>query len=365
MENICILQWDEEKFLRSKDEWNELLSRSNADALFLSWEWQATWWKVFSDPENMTLHIFAATASDGKLIGLAPLYSSTVTTKKIKTNRLQFIGNCWRGKATMLTELLDFIVDKSNSKNITRDLCVDIFSQEHWDEFILPYLSLQSETYQSLIENKLYSKCYFRHAEKYNSYYLNTQGEFKKYTENLGKNTRLKLINRRALFEKLGNTTYERMLSDNIDDKFDLLNNLHSKRWTKPVFDGDRLLFNSTIAKLMAKKNCLNFSTLSIDNEPVSIQYNYVVNQHNYNIQAGFDEEFHNKISLGYLHFGYEIEASFHEKINVYDFLAGEGKNTQYKERLTNSYLGMVDLQIIRNPILKTLYRLYDFFKYK
>ena len=155
------------------------------------------------------------------------------------------------------------------------------------------------------------------------------------------------------------------MLSDNIDDKIDLLNNLHSKRWIKPVFNGDRLLFNSSVAKLMAKKNCLNFSILSVNNEPVSIQYNYVVNQHNYNIQAGFDEEFHKKISLGYLHFGYEIEACFHEQTNVYDFLAGEVKNTQYKERLTNSYLSMVDLQIIRNPILKTLYKSYDFFNKK
>jgi hypothetical protein len=365
MVNIQIQQWDKDRFFQSRKEWNELLKSSNSDQLFLSWEWQSTWWKIFSEPEDvnsarMELKLYVATTDDGSLVGIAPLYLTTVYTKKIiKTKRLQFIGNCWRGKPTMLTELLDFIVISTQSKNVVRALYSHIKKIKDWDEFVIPFLNVQSETYQLLSNENLLPRCYLRHAEEYKSYYLNIKGQFQDYAKNLGKNTRLKFINRRKMFQELGETSFTRMLTDNIKENFNLLNKLHIKRWGKPIFYGKRLEFNQLAAELLAERYCLNFSVLSLNHEPVSIQYNFVINKHNYNIQAGFDETFHKKISLGYLHFGYEIEASFTEQISTYDFLAGEGKNTQYKERLTNDYLQMIDLQIVRKPALKMLYKFY------
>ena len=369
MANVHVQLWDEERFFRSRKEWNELLKNSNSDQLFLSWEWQSTWWKVFSkpegaDPERMELRLYVATTTDGTLLGIAPLYITTVYTKNIiKTKRLQFIGNCWRGKSTMLTELLDFIAISTQSKNVVRALYSHIYSIKDWDEFVIPFLDMQSETYQLLSAENLLPRCYLRHAEEYKSYYLNIKGPFQDYTKKLGKNTRLKFINRRKMFQELGDTSCKRMLTENINENFNLLNRLHSKRWGKPIFYGKRLEFNQSVAGLLAERNCLNFSVLSLNHEPVSIQYNFVINKHNYNIQAGFDEAFHKKISLGYLHFGYEIDASFTEQYTVYDFLAGEGKNTQYKERLTNDYLQMVDLQIVRKPLLRIFYKLYRLFR--
>ena len=363
MEKVHIQQWDEERFFSSRKEWTDLLARSDSDQLFLSWEWQSSWWQVFAETDSMQLTLLAATNEDGTLIGLAPLYCSTIKTKKIiTTRRLQFIGNCWRERSTMPTELLDFIIDSSQSKNIIRAFYAYINRLKDWDEIIFPYLNLKSETCQLLIDEDLLHNCYLRHTETYSSYYLKTSGDFKKYTDNLGKNTRLKLINRRKVFAALGDTSFERMLSTNLDQNFELLNFLHEKRWGRPVFENKRLEFNRQVAKLMAERNCLNFSILSLNNKPVSIQFNYVINNWNYNIQAGFDESLHKKISLGYLHFGYEIEASFEQQYKAYDFLAGEGKNTPYKERLTDTYISMTDLQIIRKPLLKILYRSYSLF---
>jgi len=362
MQNIHIQQWDEDRFFHSKNEWNKLLKQSKSDQLFLSWEWQSTWWRTFNDADSMKLRIYVATTDDGTLVGIAPLYLTTVSTaKKFKTRRLQFIGNCWRGKSTMLTELLDFIVDGTRSEDVIRVLYEHIHSLKCWDELIIPFLNTKSETYQLLLNKNLLPNCYLRHAEKYDSYYLTLEGSFQNYTKNLGKNTRLKLINRRKLFDKLGDTSFERMLSSDINEKFRLLNDLHHKRWNKPVFEGKRLKFNKTVSSLLAERGGLSFSIISLNNKPISVQYNFIIDGHCYNIQSGFDEAFHKKISLGYLHFGYEIETSFAQQETTYDFLAGEGKNTQYKERLTNTCHAMTDLQIIRRPTLKMLYRLYDF----
>ena len=363
MDNFIIEKWNEDKFMHSRNEWNELLLRSNADQLFLSWEWQSCWWRMFSDPDEMELMLYVATSGEGKLVGIAPLFSSKVRTRGFVTSRrLQFIGNCWRGKPTMLTELLNFVVDQSVSTKVLRTLCEYINSLRNWDEFVIPYMDTDSDTYRLLLDERPITGCYLRHAENHKSYYLKIKNGFDSYTKSLGKNTRLKLLNRRKVFEEMGVTSMTRMQSDHIGEKFDLLNSLHSKRWNQPAFEDLRLKFNLAVAELMAEKDCLNFSILKLNDEPISIQYNYVVNRHNYNIQAGFDESFHKKISLGYLHFGYEIEASFDENYLVYDFLAGAGKNTQYKERLTETYVKVTVLQVIRNPLLKLLYRAFDGF---
>ena len=49
-------------------------------------------------------------------------------------------------------------------------------------------------------------------------------------------------------------------------------------------------------------------------------------------------------------------EESFHAGEKVYGFLAGEGKATQYKSRLTKSYIDIISLQIIRSKDAKILY---------
>src|SRR5690606_40849246 len=56
-----------------------------------------------------------------------------------------------------------------------------------------------------------------------------------------------------------------------------------------------------------------------------------------YNLQTGYQENFHKSISLGTLHFGYQIEAAFRDPdVAFYDFMAGKGKNSDYKKSLAN-----------------------------
>lgn len=52
-------------------EWNELLKRSVSDTVFLTWEWQTTWWSYLGQGD---LFLIAVRDDEGRLIGLAPLY---------------------------------------------------------------------------------------------------------------------------------------------------------------------------------------------------------------------------------------------------------------------------------------------------
>lgn len=59
-------------FWALKPEWNDLLRRSCCDTLFLTWEWQSTWWKHLGEGDLLLLGFRAE--DDGRLVGIAPLF---------------------------------------------------------------------------------------------------------------------------------------------------------------------------------------------------------------------------------------------------------------------------------------------------
>ena len=53
-----------------KGEWNALLSDSNADCVFLTYQWQSSWWEAYHPGD-----IWAMAVRDGEaLVGLAPWF---------------------------------------------------------------------------------------------------------------------------------------------------------------------------------------------------------------------------------------------------------------------------------------------------
>ncbi len=53
-----------------RGQWNDLLARSRANTLFLTWEWQTTWWRCLGQGDLYLLAWFDA----GDLAAIAPLY---------------------------------------------------------------------------------------------------------------------------------------------------------------------------------------------------------------------------------------------------------------------------------------------------
>ena len=79
---------------RLRDEWNELLSESSADCLFLTWEWTTSWWRHLGN--DRTLHVVEVRERN-RLIGLAPL--------TILHGRVEFMGT-----GTVGSDYLDLLV---------------------------------------------------------------------------------------------------------------------------------------------------------------------------------------------------------------------------------------------------------------
>jgi len=68
-------------FWALKPEWNDLVRRSCCDTLFLTWEWQSTWWKHLGQGSLLLLGF--RDGDDGRLVGIAPLFRQEVEGRSV------------------------------------------------------------------------------------------------------------------------------------------------------------------------------------------------------------------------------------------------------------------------------------------
>ncbi|MBI4587197.1 MAG: GNAT family N-acetyltransferase [Candidatus Rokubacteria bacterium] len=61
--------------------WNGLLDRTAAPVLFLTWQWQRSWWRAFG--QGRSLRLLRVSDSSGQLQGLLPLYAESPDTFRI------------------------------------------------------------------------------------------------------------------------------------------------------------------------------------------------------------------------------------------------------------------------------------------
>jgi CelD/BcsL family acetyltransferase involved in cellulose biosynthesis len=90
---------DETGFAALKDDWNALLRRSRSDTIFLTREWQETWWRYVGAARG-PLYLLAV-RRDGHLIAIMPLY----LTEEAGVRSLQVVG------CIEVSDYLDLIVE--------------------------------------------------------------------------------------------------------------------------------------------------------------------------------------------------------------------------------------------------------------
>ncbi len=93
--------------------WNPLLVSSEANTIFLTWEWIHTWWQAYQGGKELC--VLVAEEKD-VVIGIAPLYRARVFSFGIRARRhLEFIGS-----TGTCSEYLDFIIKRGCEDDVLR-----------------------------------------------------------------------------------------------------------------------------------------------------------------------------------------------------------------------------------------------------
>lgn len=348
------------EFYSLKEQWENLLSQSQANKLFLSWQWQYSWWSTWGDELGLKLLILQA--YDGsELVGLAPLYLEDINIKGIYTlKRMQFIGNAWGKVATVRTEYLEFIASASRDEAVCEAFIQYISELKEWDEFVLCDVPKVSSTLKFIKQLKKKYRCYLPEPITEFGVKIDTSGDFKEYLSLIGRNIRLKLYNRRKYLQGLKDVEIKVACDHEVDEYLSILNDFHTQRWGKPCFREPALDFHSALIKSLNKRQAYELSCIYIDSKPVSLLYDLSAGDVSYNIQAGYIENYDKKLSLGTMHLGYAIEQAFNDKaITAFDMLIGAGKNEFYKNRYKGEVIEFETLRIVRNNAFKVYLFIY------
>ncbi|MDQ2076160.1 GNAT family N-acetyltransferase [Marinimicrobium sp. ABcell2] len=230
-----------------------------------------------------------------------------------------------------------------------------------WDLLYLPDVLEGTDEHHALLEVAQDLNLYVSEQERETAYAVDLRDHnFDDYVANLGKNTRLKLYNRRKKLAKEGEVKVENVWPDR-ERFYQLLNDFHRERWGKPVYEGRSLGFIETLLTGLADEgHTVDLSVMSLSGKPISAVLDLTIHGRCYNLQSGFVEDLIKGVSLGTLHLGYQIEAAFNSETEFYDLMAGSGKNSQYKAALATCQRDFVSLILVRNPALKLAYKLRD-----
>jgi len=202
-----------------------------------------------------------------------------------------------------------------------------------WQQLLLPDI-LQGSLTDGYIQQLAQYKALNVYALKTEPAYAVDSTSIEDYMQQLGANTRLAYFNRRKNLAQHGEVHFESYDINEADKAFALLNSFHLRRWGKPCYSADSQSFMKNFgARLKDQGGCFVLQSMHVNGEAVSILVDVIWKNIRYNFQSGYAENKYPKIALGALHMGYGIEAAINNQ-QIYDFMAGEGKHSDYKKRI-------------------------------
>jgi len=342
---------DEFKALRA--EWNELLSQSKADTLFLTWEWLWTWWEVYKKENELSILI---ARENDKLIGCAPLFLSKKSFYGIfKIKQAEFLGS-----GRVCSDYLDFILYPGQEAEIL-EAFLSYFERtvgRKWDMLCLSDIWENSSTIDLLKKFSNQKNFLIRNGTSTVCPYLTLPDSFETLLGSLSKQFRKALRQYRRRLAKSGKVElYHVTKEEELSAAMDEFIKLHQIRWQMTGHSGNfysknYTKFHKKMASILLKKNWLNLVLLKVNQNVVACRYGFAYNNKLLAYQGGYDPDW-SKHSVGLISTSYCIEDAISRGITEYDFLRG---TTPIKYRFKPLERKNITIIIAGNTIKSRLY---------
>jgi hypothetical protein len=222
-----------------------------------------------------------------------------------------------------------------------------------WSQFRLPDLLTSSSSTEMLMELAKRAGLGVQLVQTESAYYVSAT-DFSTYLASLGANTRLAYFNRRDRLREQGEIEFSQFAIEKSSGFFELLNTFHIARWGTVCYSAEsqRFLMNF-MERLVIENGFPILEVMKVNGEAVSVMFDVILDGCRYNFQSGYLENRYPKISLGAIHMGYAIETAITSNL-IYDFMAGEGKKTNYKTRIA-THQQILNSLVIERGLVKHL----------
>ena len=356
----------EENFSALKNSWNLLLSVSNNNHITSTWEWQSVWWQVYKQGKNLCIFTYYL---DDKLVGIIPLFSR-INSRKFHFFRFKTIELLASGEIPgeqIHSDYIGPIIKSGLESRVIQQSIQDLKSDKtlEWDKIILPDVSMNLPEVAYLKKYSSSCNLHFRIVHQQDTIIARLSNSFDDFLNNLGKNLRYQLRKGLKELQKLGAEFIEVKDEEELEHAFNILIDLHQKRWKSKGKPGafhsvNFTRFHKELAKNLLKNNRLQFVLLKLNEKYLGAIYNFKYHNRIYFYQSGILTYSKNKhIRPGNLLHAYCIRKGIEENYKYYDFLK-IGKNT-YKHQWGKPLDTLVEIRIAKKNFYYRLYLMYNF----
>lgn len=313
---------------RLEGEWNDLLRRSRADTIFLTWEWIRSWEKAGG--HSVKPFVICVRDQSGKLAGLAPHYLAEFKLLRIITYKtLRMMADQATG-----AEYLDWIVDHEFEEQICNQIANVLAKHRDWHCIWMPNLAGWTGAFER-ITNACRKADFLFASRKAEFAFIRFPPTLNDYEDSLpGKMRRQLKRQQKIIFEKERFVFAKCSAEEDLAVFLEALFDLHSRRWRARGGIGtfqkkpEEAIFYREFARLALKKKWLGIMGLQNSTGFKAIQIGYFYNNIFHQLQEGFDPSYKN--GIGNILRMKVIEKCINQGIKGYDFL---GEMTRHKAR--------------------------------
>jgi CelD/BcsL family acetyltransferase involved in cellulose biosynthesis len=302
-----------DQFAALAEPWNELVARSASNNIFLTWEWQFSWWQAYGGSRRLC--ILLAYDDDGRLAGIAPLYRHAVFQGPLRFRTLEFIGG-----RHVASEYLDFIAVADRQSTIVDAMIADLRARGETGLLLGFHMPCESPTLEALNAPRLSNT--WTETLQTESLYV-TAPDWDTYLAGLGKLTRRNVrYYRKNAVNDLGVRLVD--LRCGLADALPTLIELHQKRMRQLGYPGSYasaafVSFHDHVARRFEAKGWGRMFALAIGDQTIAANYGFVYNGTFYDYSMGFDPAFRDH-SIGFVLFSHMLETCITEGLRA-DFL--------------------------------------------
>jgi CelD/BcsL family acetyltransferase involved in cellulose biosynthesis len=318
--------------------WNDLLKRSTFDTLFLTWEWQRTWWEHLGEGDLLliTLH-----DDQGHLIGIAPLYRTVSARGERKLNIVGCVD---------VSDYLDIIVAQGREKEVYSALLNYLDSAEvaRWDAAELCNVPEISPAHQALAEMAVERGYEFRTLIEDVCPVIDLPATWDGYLASLDKKQRHEIRRKMRRIEREADVHWYIVGQDrNLSEEIEAFIELHQKSSAdKDDFMDEQMKgFFRAVAHVLQSSGWLQLAFIEVDGKQAASMLNFDYEDAILVYNSGYDPQRHAHLSPGIVLLAYCIQHAIELGRARFDFLRGD---EPYKYRFGAKETKVYRLVIVR-----------------
>jgi CelD/BcsL family acetyltransferase involved in cellulose biosynthesis len=310
---------DADRFALMGEEWNALLRDSDADCLFLTWEWLYTWWRNLAGRRR--LFILAVRYGD-QLVAIAPLALAPPALGRL----LPFRSFQLLGMGAVGSDYLDLIVRRGWEDEAVKALAECLRSERA----MLELRRLRPEAVSWRLAERLEPWGWSsRQARTDVCPFIPLAGEtWPSYLAALGSAHRYNLQRRLRNLQRDFTVRFERVQAE--ADRAEALGRLiglHEARWrergqSEAFVSPGLVAFHEELSRLALARGWLRLLELRLDDRPAAALYGFRYGPAFLFYQSGLDPAFARQ-SVGLVTMGLAIKSAIEEGAAQYDLLHG------------------------------------------